>query len=121
MAYPICRVVRPSIALRRPLVFCATWGVTFRSRRSATQPWVSYPLSAARVRGLKPRSRAWSTRSGTASRSAVRSEEHTSELQSRVDLVCRLLLEQKKHSEVAELDLQNLLTLFTSTVVLLTS
>src|SRR5438874_9588604 len=28
--------------------------------------------------------------------SAVRSEEHTSELQSRRDLVCRLLLEKKK-------------------------
>src|SRR5699024_12187731 len=28
---------------------------------------------------------------------AVRSEEHTSELQSRFDLVCRLLLEKKKH------------------------
>src|SRR5207247_9436634 len=28
--------------------------------------------------------------------SALRSEEHTSELQSRVDLVCRLLLEKKK-------------------------
>src|SRR5438105_7623365 len=27
----------------------------------------------------------------------VRSEEHTSELQSRVDLVCRLLLEKKKN------------------------
>src|SRR5438105_11983701 len=27
---------------------------------------------------------------------AIRSEEHTSELQSRVDLVCRLLLEKKK-------------------------
>src|SRR5206468_11082291 len=27
----------------------------------------------------------------------VRSEEHTSELQSRSDLVCRLLLEKKKH------------------------
>src|SRR5207247_2936948 len=27
---------------------------------------------------------------------ALRSEEHTSELQSRVDLVCRLLLEKKK-------------------------
>src|SRR5438105_9381456 len=27
---------------------------------------------------------------------ATRSEEHTSELQSRVDLVCRLLLEKKK-------------------------
>src|SRR2546428_9590979 len=29
--------------------------------------------------------------------SAMRSEEHTSELQSRSDLVCRLLLEKKKH------------------------
>src|SRR2546421_5607503 len=29
-------------------------------------------------------------------RSSVRSEEHTSELQSRSDLVCRLLLEKKK-------------------------
>src|SRR5207249_10298081 len=29
-------------------------------------------------------------------RSAERSEEHTSELQSRFDLVCRLLLEKKK-------------------------
>src|SRR5207249_7693466 len=30
------------------------------------------------------------------SRAAIRSEEHTSELQSRFDLVCRLLLEKKK-------------------------
>src|SRR2546421_677555 len=29
---------------------------------------------------------------------AMRSEEHTSELQSRSDLVCRLLLEKKKHT-----------------------
>src|SRR6478752_5309737 len=29
--------------------------------------------------------------------SAARSEEHTSELQSRLQLVCRLLLEKKKH------------------------
>src|SRR5207249_12280407 len=28
-----------------------------------------------------------------------RSEEHTSELQSRFDLVCRLLLEKKKHNQ----------------------
>ena len=27
----------------------------------------------------------------------IRSEEHTSELQSRLNLVCRLLLEKKKH------------------------
>src|SRR5690606_41925285 len=30
-----------------------------------------------------------------------RSEEHTSELQSRENLVCRLLLEKKKHEELA--------------------
>src|SRR5438105_8498320 len=33
-------------------------------------------------------------------RDAVRSEEHTSELQSRVDLVCRLLLEKKKKKDI---------------------
>src|SRR5690625_6594583 len=32
-------------------------------------------------------------------RSAVRSEEHTSELQSRGQLVCRLLLEKKKRTK----------------------
>src|SRR6266496_4362005 len=49
----------------------------FRARRAATP----------RVRGLAPSRR----------RQAVpRSEEHTSELQSRRDLVCRLLLEKKK-------------------------
>src|SRR5438105_12851334 len=32
--------------------------------------------------------------------STVRSEEHTSELQSRVDLVCRLLLEKKKKNDL---------------------
>src|SRR2546428_10138982 len=31
-----------------------------------------------------------------------RSEEHTSELQSRSDLVCRLLLEKKKHRRTRE-------------------
>src|SRR5438477_4031452 len=42
-----------------------------------------------RARARAPRSRAWS-------RSRARSEEHTSELQSHVNLVCRLLLEKKK-------------------------
>src|SRR5699024_11256031 len=32
------------------------------------------------------------------SRCEYRSEEHTSELQSRFDIVCRLLLEKKKHN-----------------------
>src|SRR5690349_23810925 len=34
------------------------------------------------------------------SQMAIRSEEHTSELQSRRDLVCRLLLEKKKITDV---------------------
>src|SRR5438034_8807688 len=33
-------------------------------------------------------------------RFSCRSEEHTSELQSHSDLVCRLLLEKKKHTKV---------------------
>src|SRR2546429_756544 len=37
---------------------------------------------------------------GKASRTYSRSEEHTSELQSRLHLVCRLLLEKKKKSGV---------------------
>src|SRR5438105_6241043 len=36
---------------------------------------------------------------GTRALPVLRSEEHTSELQSRVDLVCRLLLEKKKKKE----------------------
>src|SRR5437016_9622460 len=34
-------------------------------------------------------------------RSTLRSEEHTSELQSLTNLVCRLLLEKKKHRAIA--------------------
>src|SRR2546422_6813621 len=36
--------------------------------------------------------------------SAVRSEEHTSELQSRLHLVCRLLLEKKKQRRCAGIE-----------------
>src|SRR5438067_7273912 len=39
--------------------------------------------------------RRWGRSSGSLS---CRSEEHTSELQSRFDLVCRLLLEKKNHT-----------------------
>src|SRR2546422_3929324 len=37
----------------------------------------------------------------------VRSEEHTSELQSRLHLVCRLLLEKKKKIELTKVQLVN--------------
>src|SRR2546429_2088757 len=42
--------------------------------------------------GCQPKSDA----AGLASKTTMRSEEHTSELQSRLHLVCRLLLEKKK-------------------------
>src|SRR5947207_6498205 len=48
---------------------------------------------------LTPSALVTSARSSTMTRMSVwrRSEEHTSELQSHSDLVCRLLLEKKKH------------------------
>src|SRR2546430_12989963 len=43
-------------------------------------------------------SRIW-RRSDAGSQRSMRSEEHTSELQSQSNLVCRLLLEKKKHKQ----------------------
>src|SRR5687768_18199880 len=55
---------------------------------------VRSPVRAAGI--ARPRSR----RSGSEPRrSGPRSEEHTSELQSRLHLVCRLLLEKKKQKK----------------------
>src|SRR3712207_9244775 len=68
----------------------------FRSFRGALHARASGALSLARLGDLyedDPRPRP--VRRGTR-RSRSRSEEHTSELQSRQYLVCRLLLEKKK-------------------------
>src|SRR5206468_9238294 len=95
------------LVLRRPL--CSTlfpYTTLFRScprraraaRRGTT--WCTRRLQ-------RPRRRAWASRRGSRSPAppappragracTCRSEEHTSELQSRSDLVCRLLLEKKK-------------------------
>src|SRR5690242_21546230 len=51
-------------------------------------------VRAVRLRGLPPCSRV--TAPPDAKTTDLRSEEHTSELQSHVNLVCRLLLEKKK-------------------------
>src|SRR5438270_6596103 len=47
--------------------------------------------------GRAPRAAAAPERRGAVGAGASRSEEHTSELQSQSNLVCRLLLEKKKH------------------------
>src|SRR2546422_7807264 len=59
--------------------------------------WNGMLWLAARY-GDDPRSRAWAAE--WTARLAPRSEEHTSELQSRLHLVCRLLLEKKKIKNV---------------------
>src|SRR2546429_2829908 len=55
-------------------------------------------------------------------RRKARSEEHTSELQSRLHLVCRLLLEKKKHIKITFLVTHVMHSpVFPSTTVTLTS
>src|SRR5699024_12493810 len=64
---------------------------------SSTWDGASTPASTSRSTP-RPTSRAFAPTCSTWSESPARrrSEEHTSELQSRFDLVCRLLLEKKK-------------------------
>src|SRR5699024_11402088 len=58
-----------------------------------TRPSAGWYAEGARrpIRAIRPTA----NRTGRADSSSSRSEEHTSELQSRFDLVCRLLLEKK--------------------------
>src|SRR5438105_15325807 len=62
--------------------FCRSALPIVRLRSPAGRPWPIHFYPLGRATGKNG--------------SAKRSEEHTSELQSRVDLVCRLLLEKKK-------------------------
>src|SRR5438067_4840605 len=57
-----------------------------------------YHAAAGRVARIYPRERAGDLEK--TARRGPRSEEHTSELQSRFDLVCRLLLEKKKKNQL---------------------
>src|SRR3712207_8725725 len=70
----------------------------FRSRFADGNFWlwfdaVHYLLNSTRLTTIRL----------TLDDSTLRSEEHTSELQSRQYLVCRLLLEKKKNNQVASL------------------
>src|SRR2546426_6028908 len=76
----------------------------FRSTNWRYFPTVGYPVKSSKKQPCGDcQSSSWSHRRSTpsaslriSSRSAKRSEEHTSELQSPCNLVCRLLLEKKK-------------------------
>src|SRR5206468_12103418 len=73
-------------------LFVATTSSTRLGRRATRSPVTRCP-SGRRARSTASRC-FWPSRSSC--RAPRRSEEHTSELQSRSDLVCRLLLEKKK-------------------------
>src|SRR3989442_8068580 len=95
-----------------------------RPPRSTLFPYTTLFRSPVQVKGIDPALEpqvtdiARATRSGSLSGLAAvsRSEEHTSELQSRPHLVCRLLLEKKKKpsspaiSRKATCDLPNIST-----------
>src|SRR5688572_31082040 len=63
----------------------------FRSLRGATGRTFSFPYVT------KPGIRPWPWRARPLVGKPIRSEEHTSELQSQSNLVCRLLLEKKNN------------------------
>src|SRR3712207_8682609 len=80
-ALPICRIRRH--ARRRTLV-----------RASPHQP-SALNASVGSILSARPRGTAHAVSPTTSMTASARSEEHTSELQSRQYLVCRLLLEKK--------------------------
>src|SRR5690242_21337882 len=91
------------IPIRRPPISTLfPYTTLFRSHRSSARPRSSEALADAQ-RGSSdartPPQRDGQTATGGADGAdciRARSEEHTSELQSHVNLVCRLLLEKKK-------------------------
>src|SRR2546429_9101013 len=75
-----------------------------RPPRSTLFPYTTLFRSSTRAAGVscssQPRRTSCRATRTSASRSRRRSEEHTSELQSRLHLVCRLLLEKKKKKKI---------------------
>src|SRR5438874_6743655 len=79
---------RPCASISRlACASCKSPTAAMRSPLTATSP---------ANQGFPAPSMMWPLRMSRSYPSLVRSEEHTSELQSRRDLVCRLLLEKKK-------------------------
>src|SRR5690606_41449923 len=105
----LLRLFSVVILCRPPSSTLFPYTTLFRSARSPQGPALlrgAQDHHAADRRGRALRSERHSGRAGgeTASHpthgaARIRSEEHTSELQSRENLVCRLLLEKKKKTE----------------------
>src|SRR5690349_22619195 len=88
-----------SMIRRPPRSTLFPYTTLFRSSRPA--PARRWPRRSRPHAGRRPTTRSTAPPASSCARptpasTAARSEEHTSELQSRRDLVCRLLLEKKK-------------------------
>src|SRR5438034_6247162 len=72
------------------------------SSTSSTATSASFRAASVAARFLPKSKRSWesTTCAMKVSENPLRSEEHTSELQSHSDLVCRLLLEKKKKKQI---------------------
>src|SRR5438874_4960918 len=92
---PLCSTLFPYTTLFRSLAGGRDGGRGGARRRRAQKTGTAGRGADAEPGSAASRRRAWRLGSGRVG-SAARSEEHTSELQSRRDLVCRLLLEKKK-------------------------
>src|SRR5256884_2745720 len=86
--------------------------------RSRAYTWKKTPQKIFTKASRNPPRRHTSTTTAAAPRSAksspsrTRSEEHTSELQSRLHLVCRLLLEKKKKQKINNNTLKTIVELY---------
>src|SRR5436190_11084441 len=102
-------------AVQSTILFCFFLLMIRRPPRSTLFPYTTLFRSKLMPASLKTRLPSSATPGQAHPKGRSRSEEHTSELQSHSDLVCRLLLEKKKnniHTSPAQ-HLQCLLNLLT--------
>src|SRR3712207_7877447 len=85
-----------TLALHDALPICSRWSAS-ATRRSAGSSTRRSNAGSSTIPSCRTE-----TRSSTGCVGTHRSEEHTSELQSRQYLVCRLLLEKKQRGHVSE-------------------
>src|SRR5207249_11619954 len=110
------RPTRPALLLSSILFFLITrrlpgstlfpYTTLFRSRwaHNGNRKVLALPRQNRFAQALRERISVGPTQVLRAAQAYVRSEEHTSELQSRFDLVCRLLLEKKKNNDTASVN-----------------
>src|SRR5260370_10482525 len=82
------RRLKRAIAIKAPVLPADT--------ATSASPFLTASIASHIEDVLRPRRNAWLGLSCMLTATSMRSEEHTSELQSHLNLVCRLLLEKQK-------------------------